>query len=216
MRHLERYIPYILTGFAFLALYLIGTQFSKEEIDSYLKVAGPWGPVALTAFLVLANVVAPLSNSPFVFAGFYAYGRWVIPLTLLAGLISSVTNFFIARYLGRKIVVKLVGEKNIKRADNFIQGNGLLMLFFLRVFQSGYFDYISYVVGLTSLKFTPYIIITLLGFIPGGLLWYLVSLKTDTALEFTAVSITLSSALSIIFFIGFFVVEFVRRKTKVK
>lgn len=214
MKRLGKYIPYILTGIVFLILYLIGTRFSKEEINIYLDQVGPWGPIALTALLVVANIVAPISNSPIVFAGFFAYGKWVIALTLLATLITSVTNFYIGRYLGRGIVIKLIGEKNVKKADNFIQGNGLLMLFFLRVCQAGYFDYISYVVGLSSLKFKPYIIITLLGFIPGGLLWYLVSLKTDTAIEFTIASVTLSTTLSLIFFAGFFLVEFIKRKTK--
>ncbi|MDO8452795.1 MAG: VTT domain-containing protein [bacterium] len=212
---LSKYIPYLLTALVFFILYLIGSKFSEEEINVYLDNVGPWGPVVILLLLIVVNIVAPLSNSPIVFAGFYAYGRWIIPLTLLAGLITSITNFYIGRYLGRSIVVRLIGEKNVEKADKFIQGNGLFMLFFLRVFQGGYFDYISYVIGLTSLKFKPYIIVTILGLIPGYLIWYLVSLKTDTALEFTAVSVTLSTALSIIFFIGFFLVEFIKRKTKV-
>src|SRR3990167_6649514 len=154
MKRLQKYLPHIITVAAFLGLYLIGSKISKEEVNVYLKEVGPWGPVVLLLLLILVNVIAPLSNSPIIFAGFYAYGRWIIPLTLLAGLITSVTNFYIARHLGRGIVIKLVGEGNVKKADQFLQNNGLLMLFFLRVFQSGYFDYISYVVGLTSLKFT--------------------------------------------------------------
>lgn len=211
---LSKYLPYILTAFIFLAFFLLGRRFTREEINLYLENVGPLGPVVLFFLFILVNIVAPLSNSPIVFAGYYAYGRWVIAIALFAGLVSSIVNFFVARYFGRKIVIKLIGEENIKKADKFIQGNGLLMLFVLRVFQSGYFDYLSYVIGLTNLNFKPYIIVTLLGFIPAGLLWYLFSLLADSAIEFTIYSATMGGTLSIIFFVGFFLVEYIKKKTK--
>lgn len=214
MKLIAKYWPYLVTAIIFLVLYLVGREFSQEDINEFISRVGFWGPLVLLLLLVLVNIIAPLSNSPIIFAGFYAYGKWIIALTLFAGLITAITNFYIGKYLGRRVVTRLIGERNIKRADKFIESNGLLMLFVLRVFQGAYFDYLSYVFGMSSLRFTPYIIVTLLGFIPGGLLWYLISLKTDTAVEFIAASLTLGTVMSVIFFIGFFVVEFVKRKTK--
>jgi len=87
--------------------------------------------------------------------------------------------------LGRPLVEKIVGKKSLEKIDNLTKEYGLTTLFFLRIFQGSIHDFLSIAVGLTDLRFTPYIIVSGLALIPGTALWYYLSSLVDTPAQFT-------------------------------
>lgn len=179
------YLPIIIIGLLFLLIYLVGTRVPETTIRAIIKSSGVFGPILLILFFWTTNVIAPLSGSPFLFAGFFLFGQKVIIYSFIAALIASITNFWLARIWGRAIVIKLAGKDNLEKIDNLTENYGLLTLFIIRIFLGSFHDVISYVFGLTKMQFIPYIVISVLGTIPGTILWYYLTSKINNPLIFT-------------------------------
>lgn len=172
----------------FTAMLLIGYLIPEQSLRTAIEKAGPWGVIILIFSLWITNVIAPLSGSPFLFAGFYSYGQMSVVYAFIAAVVASITNFWIARIWGRNLVAKLAGEKNLAKIDDLTKDYGLQTLFVFRLFLKEFHDVISYAFGLTNIKFKSYLLTSTLGMIPATFIWYLISLKIRDPLTFTTVS----------------------------
>ncbi len=186
--HKKSYLPLFFIIAVIIAVFLIGTLVPEDRIRVLIKQSGPWGVVLLIFCLWVTNVVAPLSGSPFLFAGFYSYGQMAVVYAFIAAVIASVSNFWIAKVWGRKVVVKLAGEDSLDKIDDMTKNYGLQTLFIFRLLLKEFHDVVSYAFGLTNLKFKSYFIVSTLGMIPATITWYLISLKIKDPLVFTIVS----------------------------
>ncbi|MEK7163590.1 MAG: VTT domain-containing protein [Patescibacteria group bacterium] len=160
----------IISGILFHLQKLIGL----ETLKSFILQSGPLGPIVYILLIVLSHIFAPIQGSPVYFLGFAVFGKWTLIYTYVAHLISSFTNFWIARKLGRGIVVKLAGNEGMNKIDRLAQNDGVKILIILRLFQGFISDFVSYAAGLTAIKFSTYYIISALATIPGMLItWVL-------------------------------------------
>ncbi|MBU5688112.1 MAG: VTT domain-containing protein [Candidatus Aenigmarchaeota archaeon] len=90
----------------------------------------------------------------------------VIAIGTLGLLAGATIAFFISRYFGRKIVVKILGDEWLDEVDQWIEQNGTKAIFIARLVPLIPFDLISYVSGLTKMEFKKYIVATIIGMIP--------------------------------------------------
>ena len=142
------------------------------EIRAVVARGGIIGPIAMIAYVVLSHVFAPVSGSPAMFIGATIFGAHKTVLYIyIAGLISSVINFFISRRFGKGLVVKLAGEKNMSKIDEFIVAFETEVLILARLFGFAIFDVISYASGLTKMRFVKYLVITAIFSIPSKLVY---------------------------------------------
>lgn len=192
--------------------YWIGIQFSETTIRNFIQSVGPFGPMVLTVLIWLTHVVAPLSATPFYFAGFYLFGQNVIVYAYAAAIIASITNFWISKIWGRAIVEKLAGAENMEKVDQLTQNYGYLSLFIIRIFLGMFHDVISYLFGLTEMKFLPYFTVSVVGMIPGNILWYYLSTKIANPLAFTIMSFLFAYICLSAYILG---VKFFRQPTKI-
>lgn len=167
--------PILITLFFILTVYFTTKSVDPIALEKWVESAGVMGPLIIIFLTIITGVIAPISGSPVNFAGFILYGPNVVSLFAISGIISSAINFKIAKRWGRPIVQRIVGAQSLKTVDNFAKEHGLVSLFFMRIFLNGMHDFISYAMGLTSLKFWPYFIVTSIGFVPGTLMWYFVA-----------------------------------------
>lgn len=181
-------LPLLFTFVAFAVMALVGAKVPESSIRSMMERAGSWGVVLLIFFLWITNVIAPLGGSPILFAGFYLYGQISVFYAFIAAVIASITNFLIGRVWGRKVVEKLAGIDGLNKIDELTKDYGLQTLFVFRLFMKEFHDVISYAFGLTNLKFSQYFIVSTLGMIPATVVWYLISLKVNSAIAFTTIS----------------------------
>lgn len=188
----KSYLPFLIGGIIILTIVFIGIRFPEETIKEVIRNAGPFGIVVFIFLTWLTYVIAPISGSPFLFVGFYLFGQTVIFYSFIAAFIASITNFWIARIWGRTLVEKLVGIESLKKVDRLADSYGLQTLFFFRIFLGSFHDAVSYAFGLTKIRFTPYLIISTLGMVPGTFIWYLISLKVNNPLMFTVLSVVVA------------------------
>lgn len=199
---MKKIFPIIIIVAVFGALYIASVSIPQEKVRQLLTSYGPVGPLVFIFLMLLTHIFSPVSSSPFLFAGFYAFGENVVLLMTVASILAAITNFWIARVWGRKFVAKLVGQGNINKIDQFTKNYGLLTIFFLRVFLGGIHDFISYAAGLTRIRFVPYFLISVTGAVPGTIVWYMVARKIESPVNFTIISLLMVAAFSVIFGLG--------------
>lgn len=168
-----------------LGIFLLGTRFKTEDIVDFIKGAGVWAPIVYIIIFASTHIIAPLSGTPVLFAGFALFGKTVSIYTYLATVLSSTANFWVARVWGRDLVIKFVGKKNMERIDEFANDYGIKSLILLRVLQGHLVDFISYAYGLTSMKSLPYFIISVLGYFPSFILWQILYTRIENITDFT-------------------------------
>lgn len=117
--------------------------------------------------------------------------------TSIGALIGGSISFFISRILGQSFVEKLENDK-LKNIQNLLKDNGFLMILLLRLIPLFPFDLISYGAGLTKISYKDFLLGTLIGTIPGILVF--VNLGAQW-ISFNKESIYLSVSLLILFII---------------
>lgn len=117
--------------------------------------------------------------------------------TSVGALIGGSISFFISRILGQSFVERLENDK-LKNIQNLLKDNGFLMILLLRLIPLFPFDLISYGAGLTKISYKDFILGTLIGTIPGILVF--VNLGAQW-ISFNKESIYLSVSLLILFII---------------
>jgi uncharacterized membrane protein YdjX (TVP38/TMEM64 family) len=136
-----------------------------ERLQSMVAQMGPWAPAAYIALKASTYIVAPLGGSPLHVTAGALFGLGYGTLySLIGDVLGGCANFWIARLLGRRMVVRFVGQQGMSRIDGFYRWfGGWRALLFARLFLSSIYDFISYAAGLTSLAFRRYLVITALG-----------------------------------------------------
>jgi len=86
----------------FSLLIYLTTNFSSGEISIFITKAGVFAPFLYILIQIVGQVFAPLSTSALFVAGFILFGKTAIIYSILTWLITSATNFLLARRYGKK------------------------------------------------------------------------------------------------------------------
>jgi uncharacterized membrane protein YdjX (TVP38/TMEM64 family) len=169
-----------------------------------------YGQLGLTAVMIIQTIVAPIpSEALLVFAG-AVMDVWEVLIFGGTGLIiGSVIAFYIARKGGRPVVNVIIGKKWTTMMDDWISRNGVKSILLTRIVPVIPFDLVSYVSGITKIRFVDYLVVTIIGAIPRILI---LAYMGD---YFGNVFIQLGGTIEIIFVLGiagFIVLAYLDRK----
>lgn len=145
----------------------------------FQSVAAPLGALAPLAFIALQAaqvVITPISHYAIGMLGGFLYGPYVGGLLNYVGrLIGHIIAFQIARRFGRPVVERYVDKSMMDKYDRYLAGKELdgfnaqsmilFLIYFLPLFPD---DEISYIVGLTRMKFWTFFVCNLLGHLGGA------------------------------------------------
>lgn len=149
------------SGFLLTALFT--GDIASEDIREWVDGLGVWGPVLLVAGLAIAMVIAPIPNPPFMIAAGIVWGTVMgVVYSVLGQLIGSTIIFIISRKAGRRFIPRLVGEAAAERIDALAKEMGPQLVFWWRMMPVS-FDFAAYAAGLTTMKFTTFIVLVFLG-----------------------------------------------------
>jgi len=139
---------------------------TAEGLRDYVASFGVFGPlVYMTMFSIIP------SGSIIAIAGGMAFGLyWGALYTMIGALIGATVAFYISRLLGRGAIEKLVKGK-LQKFDEGVEKGGFLLILILRLIPIIPFNAISLGAGLTRIKYSDYILSTMLGIIPGVLVF---------------------------------------------
>ena len=143
---------------------------NPEEFKDYIQSFGVWAPIV---YIVLFTVV-PLTLFPdsiLAISGGLAFGIvWGSIYTMIGALMGGTLAFFITRTIGNGAVNKLM-DKKFKGAKKYTDKMGVEVILLLRLIPLFPFDIVSYLAGLSNIKFRKYIFGTIIGTIPGILIF---------------------------------------------
>lgn len=137
------------------------------RLDEFFKGLGIWAPLVFILIWIVGCVFL-LPGLPISIAGGLIFGAvWGSVWTTIGANLGAAAAFLIGRYAARDMVAGWV-EKNkaLKRIDEGVRNQGWRMLLITRLVPIFPFNIQNYVYGLTDIRFTTYLLVTLPSMIP--------------------------------------------------
>lgn len=198
----------LIIGLAILICFLKKSSLFKNCSVSLLKeYIKSYGMVAPIVYIVMFTFV-PLTLFPdsiLAISGGMVFGMiWGTLYTIIGALFGAVLSFYISRILGRSVVSKIVKNKG-RYFEEGVEKKGFILILILRLIPLIPFDVISYLAGLSKIKFKDFILGTAIGIIPGILIFINIG---DKSLNFKSIEFIIS----LILLIGLLVISLIIKK----
>lgn len=194
----SRYIPQ-----PFLALAPPGEEFddfegiysSSDKLSKFLQSMGPYSPAVFVVLQVLQVAAAPFPGELTGVAGGYVYGENLgFVLSTIGLTLGSWVAFELASILGRPFVERFVKGDVLHKFDFLTTNTGATICFILFLFPGFPKDYLCYLLGLSRMRLTTFLIVTIVGRIPGTYLLTMQGASIRNQEYYTAIIFAVSSA----------------------
>lgn len=142
-----------------------------QRVVNDVRAAGPWGALILLALQLLQVVVAFVPGEVVQVAAGMIYGPWLGGLIIVVGcVISSAFVFAVVRKLGAPFVEAMVSERHISKLRSFESSRRFSVIVFILFFIPGLpKDIFTYIVPLSHMPMSTFLLISNVGRIPGVL-----------------------------------------------
>ena len=157
-------------------LYLkYGSEFFSADtaggVLSFLRANRHYAFLILIGLQVIQVVVCFLPGQPIQFAASYMLGVGTGFLLSVAGaVIGTAISFFLARLLGSEAVHVFFGEETVQKNRNRLNSaRGLLLAFLVYLIPGVPKDLVSYVAGISEMRFRPFLLASVVGRSPAML-----------------------------------------------
>jgi uncharacterized membrane protein YdjX (TVP38/TMEM64 family) len=140
-----------------------------EQVRAELPKYGPLAPLVYIALYALQIVIAPLPGAALAYTAGFMFGALPAALYSITGiLIGSALGFSLSRRFGMPLIEKLAPKSWLDRWHNLSAVNSSFTWFLLMLAPTA--DVFYFIAGLTRLSFRRFMLIVLLGRLPGILL----------------------------------------------
>src|SRR5262247_1076481 len=155
-----------------------GIYSSSDKLSKFLQNLGPYSPAVFVLLQVLQVVAAPFPGELTGVAGGYVYGETIGFVLSTAGLsIGSWVAFELASILGRPFVERFVKREVLEKFNFLTTNTGVAICFVFFLFPGFPKDYLCYVLGLSRMKLSTFLLVSVVGRIPGT---YLLTMQGAT------------------------------------
>lgn len=142
---------------------------SQNIWREYVLAFGILAPLAFVLIQALQVIVTPISHYSIGVLGGFLFGPFLGGFYNWVGrMIGHIVAFFLARKLGRPVVDRFVDAQVLEKYDRLVSDRPLLLflIYFLPVFPD---DEISYLVGLSEMRFKTFLFANIFGHVGGSL-----------------------------------------------
>lgn len=140
-----------------------------EQVRAELPKYGPLAPVVYIVFYAGQIVLAPLPGAALAYTAGYLFGPIPAAIYSMTGiLIGGAVGFWMARRFGWPIIEKMAPASWIARWRSLSAVNSSFTWFLLMLAPTA--DVMYFIAGLTTLSFRRFMVIVLLGRLPGIIL----------------------------------------------
>jgi uncharacterized membrane protein YdjX (TVP38/TMEM64 family) len=156
----------------FVAWFLLPVKEWIESFTQWVEALGFWGGVIYAVFYAIATVLL-VPGAPLTIAAGLVFGVTMgFPIVLIGATIGAAFAFLAARHLVREKVNAMVEERpKLKAVDRAVAEEGWKIVVMVRLTPIMPFNLQNYFFGLTEIQFWHYVAATLVGIIPGVLLY---------------------------------------------
>lgn len=154
-----------------LRYYGVTDEIRLENVPKIKTWVAGFGKIAPLVYigLYLVSTVFFLPGSPVtVLAGFVFGPLWGVFYASVASIISVSVAFLIARYVARDLVEGWVKDNaQFRKIDEQVEEQGWRILMFTRLVPIFPFNLQNYAYGLTSIRFSIYVLVSAIFMLPG-------------------------------------------------
>jgi len=144
---------------------------TKESFSQFLISLGSYSPIFFVLLQGLQVVISPIPGELTGIAGGYIYGAtWGFVFSTLGLTLGSWAAFELARILGRPFVEKFVSEDLLKKFEFLTTDTGATICFLLFLIPGFPKDVLCYLLGLSRMRRSTFLVISTLGRMPGTFL----------------------------------------------
>lgn len=159
----------LLLGFG--ALVALGGGALWTDISTWVDSLGFWGPLVFAACYALAVTVLIPGSVLNASAG-ALFGLALGSGAVLAGATAGAAlSFGLARMLGRPAVARFTGSGRLARMESYLSRRGFESILVLRMVSMFPYGAVNYGAGVAGVGFGPYMAGTMIGIIPGTLVY---------------------------------------------
>ncbi|MEK7570523.1 MAG: VTT domain-containing protein [Patescibacteria group bacterium] len=137
---------------------------SQATVTQWVQRFGAAGPLAVIGLVVVEVVIAPIPGSFIPITVGALFGVWPgVLYTWVGNVIGAVIAFWLARRIGRPLVIHFVKPATLDRLDTFIHRNPRLLwlVYILPVYP---IDLITFAVGLSRMSFKRFMVMMTISF----------------------------------------------------
>lgn len=180
--------------------------FKKCDIYSTKTYINSFGMLAPVVYIIMFTLV-PLTLFPdsiLAISGGMVFGVFYGTIYTIIGAVCGATlSFYIARFLGKEIVDKLI-DGRARWFEDGTEKRGFLIILILRLIPLVPFDIISYGAGLSKIKFKDFFAASIIGIIPGVIVFTNLG---DKSLEYTSPGFIVAVGMLILLLISSYIAK---------
>jgi len=143
----------------------------KDEVRAYVESWGSWAPFAFVVLQCLQVVLAPIPGELFGAVGGFVFGAVPNVLYSTIGLtLGSMGAFAGGRLMGAPLVKLVVSRETWERFRFLTERKGTFIALVLFTIPGFPKDVLCYILGLSPMGFLPFIIVCVIGRLPGTIM----------------------------------------------
>lgn len=142
-----------------------------DDISAWVDSLGWWGPLVFALCYALA-VTALVPGSVLNASAGALFGVTIgVGAVLVGATAGAAVSFAMARALGRPAVARYAGSGRLARLDGYLSRRAFESILVMRMVGLFPFGVVNYGAGVAGVRFTPYILGTFVGIVPGTLVY---------------------------------------------
>lgn len=143
-----------------------------DKVVDYIRSFGVYAYIVSFLLMVFQSVAAPIPAFLITFANAIVFGWWKgAILSWTSAMVGAIICFYIARILGRDVVVKLTSNSAISTIEKYFEKYGSKTILICRLLPFVSFDIVSYFAGLTSISIASFLLATGIGQLPATIIY---------------------------------------------
>lgn len=169
-------VKWIIWGLLAIGLF-VGFKFLPIDewwkvVSDWIESLGIWGPIAFIAIYAIATVFLIPGSALTLGAGLLFGVVWGSVWVIIAANLGANLAFLIGRYFARDAVSKKIeGNEKFKAIDEAVGDDGWKIVGLTRLSPVFPFTLLNYAFGLTKVSWFHYMIASLIGMIPGTVMY---------------------------------------------
>jgi uncharacterized membrane protein YdjX (TVP38/TMEM64 family) len=185
------------------ASFLLPTRDILTAVLEWTQSLGVWGPVLLAAIYIVACVLF-IPGSLLTLGAGALFGLWWGYLSVTVGSVAGASAaFIIGRTIGRGwIEQKVASNRKFRAIDDAVGREGFKIVLLTRLSPVFPFNLLNYAYGVTRVSFRDYFLASLLGMIPGTLMYVYFGSAAKGLAEIASGKVQGGLAQQIFFFAG--------------